>query len=231
MRIGDQELKKLKLNWNKMTINIAETHIQLLAQKAIFICERRILVISDMHLGKLLHFRKHGIFIPSPTLNPDLKRMISLIDCLNPLEVVFLGDLFHSDKNSEYDSFISTINLYPHIQFTLTRGNHDIIPEEMFTTRNISVVVEKILESNIILRHQLPKELIDGCFYIIGHIHPGYRLQIRGRQTFRLPCFHQGANSLTLPAFGTHTGLFIPDFLYPDKVYVIMNDTVLKITQ
>src|SRR5690606_29172463 len=87
---------------------------------------------STFGLPKLLHFRKHGLFIPTPTLNPDLKRMITLIHSLNPLEVVFLGDLFHSDQNSEYDSFISSINLYPNIQFTLTKGNHEIIPEKVF---------------------------------------------------------------------------------------------------
>ena len=212
-----------------MIIKIREVEIQLLAEKAIFISEQKILVIADMHLGKLTHFRKKGIFVPSPPVNSDLETLISLIGKFNPIEVVFLGDLFHSENNSDYHSFLSTIQLFPEIQFTLTKGNHDIIPDEVFINDNIDVVEEKKLRNEVILIHQPPKQMSESSFYIIGHIHPGVRIQGRGRQNFRLPCFHQTRKVLTLPAFGTHTGLFIPDYLATDLVYVIMNDEVVKI--
>src|SRR5690606_10246841 len=122
--------------------------------KAIFIVKAGILVLADMHLGKLVHFRKNGIFVPTPAVNQDLKTLIYLIEKFEPVEVVFLGDLFHSEKNSEYYHFVDTINLFPSIQFTLTKGNHDIIPEEFFDDRTISIVKEKVLESNIVLMHQ-----------------------------------------------------------------------------
>src|SRR5690554_1185428 len=115
-----------------MIIDIRGTQVQLLAHKAIFIIKQKVLVIADMHLGKLVHFRRNGIFTPTPIVNQDLKTLIFLIEQLEPNEVVFLGDLFHSEKNSEYYDFIDTINLFPAIQFTLTKGNHDIIPEEIF---------------------------------------------------------------------------------------------------
>jgi DNA ligase-associated metallophosphoesterase len=212
-----------------MIINIRGTEIQLLGQKAIFIVKAGILVLADMHLGKLVHFRKNGIFVPTPAVNQDLKTLIYLIEEFEPVEVVFLGDLFHSEKNSEYYHFVDTINLFPSIQFTLTKGNHDIIPEEFFDDRTISIVKEKVLESNIVLMHQLPKYPNQESFYIIGHIHPGYRLEGKGRQSYRLPCFHLSVHSLTLPAFGIHTGLFIPEFLETDNIYVIMNEEVVKI--
>lgn len=212
-----------------MIINIREIEIQLVAEKAIFICQEKILVIADMHLGKLIHFRKKGLFVPSPPFNSDLEMLVSLIERFEPLEVVFLGDLFHSENNSDYHSFISTIQLFPEIQFTLTKGNHDIIPDEIFINDHIAVVEEKTLENDVVLIHQLPKELSEVSFYIIGHIHPGYRIQGIGRQSYRLPCFHQTSNVLTLPAFGTHTGLFILDILSTDVVYVILNDDVVKI--
>jgi DNA ligase-associated metallophosphoesterase len=212
-----------------MIINIRGTEIQLLGKKAIFIVKAGILVLADMHLGKLVHFRKNGIFVPTPAVNQDLKTLIYLIEEFEPVEVVFLGDLFHSEKNSEYYHFVDTINLFPSIQFTLTKGNHDIIPEEFFDDRTISIVKEKVLESNIVLMHQLPKYPNQESFYIIGHIHPGYRFEGKGRQSYRLPCFHLGIHSLTLPAFGIHTGLFIPEFRETDQVYVIMNEEVVKI--
>ena len=212
-----------------MIIKIREIEIQLVAEKAIFISKEKILVIADMHLGKLTHFRKKGIFVPSPPLNSDLEILISLIKRFDPVEVVFLGDLFHSENNSDYHSFISTIQLFPEIQFTLTKGNHDIIPDEIFINDKIDVIEEKTLRNDVVLIHQVPKQVSENSFYIIGHIHPGVRIQGRGRQNFRLPCFYQTSKVLTLPAFGTHTGLFIPEYVATDLVYVIMNDDVVKI--
>lgn len=212
-----------------MIINIRGVQVQLLAERAIFIGKQKILVIADMHLGKLIHFRKKGLFVPSPPVNSDLQTLIFLIKRFDPREVVFLGDLFHSENNSDYHPFISTIQLFPEIHFILTKGNHDIIPDEIFINDNIKVVEEKLLENNIVLTHQLPKKINGGSFYIIGHIHPGYRIQGRGRQSYRLPCFHQTSKVLTLPAFGTHTGLFIPEITSTDVVYVIMNEDVVKI--
>lgn len=212
-----------------MIINIRGTEIQLLSQKAIFIVKKRILVLADMHLGKLVHFRKNGIFVPTPAVNQDLKTLIDLIEKFEPVEVVFLGDLFHSEKNTEYYHFVDTINPFTEIQFTLTKGNHDIIPKEFFNDCNVSIEQEKVLESNIVLMHQLPKHPNQDIFYIIGHIHPGYRFEGKGRQSYRFPCFHLGIHSLTLPAFGIHTGLFIPEFLETDQVYVVMNEEVVRI--
>jgi DNA ligase-associated metallophosphoesterase len=212
-----------------MTIDIQGTEIQLLAQKAIFITKQKILVLADMHLGKLVHFRRHGIFIPKPAVNHDLEALIYLVEKFEPKEVIFLGDLFHSEGNSEYLQFLTTINLFPRIQFTLTKGNHDIIPEDIFRDNKVSVVKERVLENSIVLRHQLSPQPDQTLFHIVGHIHPGYRVQGLGRQSFHLPCFHLGIRTLTLPAFGRHTGLFTPDFLDSDVVYVIMNEEVVKI--
>ncbi len=212
-----------------MIIDIRGFEIQLLAQKAIFFTNQKILVLADLHLGKLVHFRRKGIFVPAPAVNHDLNILIYLIEKFEPKEVVFLGDLFHSEKNSEYLQFIRTINLFPSIQFTLTKGNHDIIPEDFFKDNRVSVVKERVLENKISLRHQLASQPDEKLFYIIGHIHPGCRVEGRGRQSYRLPCFHLGISSLTLPAFGMHTGLFIPDFLGTDVVYAIMNEDVVKI--
>src|SRR5690554_203383 len=214
-----------------MIINIRDTEIQLLSQRAIYLVQYKILVIADMHLGKLLHFRKKGIFVPAIAVNEDLEIMQKLIEEYNPKEVIFLGDLFHSEKNSECDCFLKTIALFPLIKFTLTKGNHDIIPEEFFNNAQVEIVKERIFENKIVLRHQLPKNPEPDTFYIIGHFHPGYVIHRKARQTFRLPCFYQYGNVLILPAFGKFTGLFIPEFSEEGTNYVIINDEVIHIAK
>jgi len=211
-----------------MTITIRGTEIQLLPQRAIYLPKYELLVIADMHLGKLVHFRKKGLFVPTSEWNEDLEILQLLIRKYQPKEVLFLGDLFHSEINSEYDDFLNSITEYPNVKFTLTKGNHDIIPPEYFQKAQVEIIEEKILANNIVLRHQLPKRTQEDIFYIIGHIHPGYIFQGRGRQFYRLPCFHQSENMLTLPAFGKHTGLFIPEFMLEDSKYVIINEEVIQ---
>lgn len=210
-----------------MIITIRGLEIELLAQKAIFLPQERILVVADMHLGKLAHFRKAGIFVPDQSENEDLLVLQSLIEAHGPAEVVFLGDLFHSEKNSSHQSFLVLLNRFPDVKYTLTKGNHDIIPKSFFQDASVEIVEKRDLDNDIVLRHQLPARPLDNEFYIIGHIHPGYLVSGRGRQFFRLPCFHQNENTLVLPAFGRHTGLFIPEPSAANKNYVIMNNDIV----
>ncbi len=212
-----------------MTIKINGTEIHLLPQKAVYIPEQKILVIADMHLGKLAHFRRKGIFAPIRRINEDLENLELLLDEYKPIEVVFLGDLFHSEVNSEYDDLFTKVIQFPHIHFILTKGNHDIIPYETFQDAQISVIQEKDLGNGIVLRHQLPQSPRENVFYLVGHIHPGCTIQGKGRQIYRFPCFHYSDHVLTLPAFGKHTGLFIPDFLPNDSIYAVMNEEVIRV--
>src|SRR5690606_20795223 len=173
--------------------------------------------------------RSKGIFAPIRPANEDLENLELLLNKYKPGEVVFLGDLFHSEINSEYDDFSNIVTKFPHIRFTLTKGNHDIIPQDIFQDANISVTQEKDLSNGIVLRHEVPRNLREGVFYLVGHIHPGCTIQGKGRQTYRFPCFHYSDHVLTLPAFGKHTGLFIPDFHTNDRIYAIMNEEVIRV--
>ena len=214
-----------------MIISIRETEIELLCQRAIYLVQDKILVIADMHLGKLMHFRKKGLFVPTIAMNEDLETMQRLIEKYKPVELVFLGDLFHSELNSECDNFLRTIALFPHIKFTLTKGNHDIIPAEFFTNAQVEIVTERILKNQIVLRHQLPRIPEPNVFYIIGHVHPGFVIHRKARQNVRLPCFYHYGNVFILPAFGKFTGLFIPEFSKEGVNYVIINDEVMRIAK
>jgi len=212
-----------------MTIHIRNTSIQLLAERAVYFPLHQMLVMADLHLGKLVHFRRKGLFVPISQENEDLGLLERLIVDHQPKEVVFLGDLFHSETNSDYQLFASVISRFPEVNFKLTKGNHDIIPSSLFTQINMQVVEELLLPGRIILCHQLPKVLEENSFYITGHIHPGYLFHGKARQTFRLPCFHQNSIGLTLPAFGKHTGLYFPEYQAGDFCFVIVGDQIVEV--
>src|SRR5690554_1308699 len=102
-----------------MIITVRDTSIQLLSERAIYLPNHQMLVLADLHLGKLVHFRRKGLFVPKSEVNEDLILLESLIKEHQPKEVVFLGDLFHSETNSDYQDFAKSISRFPEVQFTL----------------------------------------------------------------------------------------------------------------
>ncbi|MCB0373931.1 MAG: metallophosphoesterase, partial [Muricauda sp.] len=66
-------------------------------------------------------------------------------------------------------------------------------------------------------------------FTFCGHIHPAVKLSGFGRQQLRLPCFFKSKNQMILPAFGEFTGTHALKPKKEDEVYVIVEDSVVKI--
>ena len=194
-----------------MQIEIAGTTILLLPQKAMFLPEHSILVIADLHLGKAQHFRKSGIFMPAGSAAKDYLILNSLIAQYNPRQVWFLGDLFHSIHNSEWLQFEAFIHSCPEIDFTLIKGNHDIIKEEYYDKLGVAVVPHVLRLDQLLFSHEPMPDVEEGKVNIAGHIHPGCVIHGKGRQSYRLPCFHFKGQNFLLPAFGYLTGLSVMD--------------------
>ena len=93
-----------------MEIEIRGQHFQLLPQKAVYWREKNTLLISDLHLGKITHFRKEGIAVPSIAYHRNFSILDELIDTLHAERIIFLGDLFHHKRNKEWEVFESWRN-------------------------------------------------------------------------------------------------------------------------
>lgn len=185
------------------------THFHFLAQnlfldplKAIFWQERKMLIISDLHIGKAAHFRKSGIPIPKSVHSHDYQNMNSLISHYEPESLVFLGDLFHSDINDEWNDFLVWLKLHEKTHMILVKGNHDILSDNIYNQSNL-IITDKLLENPFLFTH----EKAETKYYnISGHIHPSIRLSGAARQTISLPCFYFAKESAVIPAFGNFTG-------------------------
>ncbi|HLT09035.1 MAG TPA: ligase-associated DNA damage response endonuclease PdeM [Cyclobacteriaceae bacterium] len=206
-----------------------EELIQLLPEKVAFLPQHQTLVVADIHLGKASHFRKEGIMIPFPSACPDLQCLTELITSLQPRKVVFLGDLFHSSLNNEWNEMRDFLQRFPHIRFILTKGNHDILPAAIFEETSIEVVDEYWLGRHLVFTHA-PLPAVEGeALNIVGHIHPGVLIKAKGRQSFRLPCFFHQGHCLILPAFGQLTGLHILKKGADSKVFPVLMDEVIAL--
>ena len=86
-------------------ITILNEELVLTNQRAIYWNKESALILSDLHIGKTAHFRRHGIPMPDDILQKDLRRLKELINHFNTRRLIFVGDLFHAEANSDMDTF------------------------------------------------------------------------------------------------------------------------------
>lgn len=211
-----------------MIIEVQNIKLQLLPEKAMYWPSIKSLFVADLHFGKVMHFRKAGIGIPTGAIHENLERFSSLLLNREVDTVYLLGDLFHSDENIEWQLFVELIEKFSHIKFILIIGNHDILPANMYNEINLEVF-DQIKIENILFTHHPEEQIEKGYYNICGHIHPGIRLSGNARQSLRLPCFYFGESQGILPAFGAFTGTKTIKTKKGDQVFVIADDEIIKI--
>lgn len=206
---------------------IKETNLLLLPQKAILMKDERTLLIADLHLGKVNHFRRSGIPVPEAVNNKNLEVLIDMINRLQPQRVIFLGDLFHSHYNEEWEALGQVVRHFQECKFQLVRGNHDIMSSLQYERYQLEVF-EQLDVGPFLLTHEPLESIKRGVYNMAGHIHPGVRLLGKGRQSMTLPCFYFGKHQAILPAFGLFTGYVSIPVSKEDDVFIIANHRVIK---
>ncbi|MDQ7916192.1 ligase-associated DNA damage response endonuclease PdeM [Mesonia sp. MT50] len=186
-----------------------------------------ILLIADVHLGKIAHFRKHGSAVPQKAILKNFEQLKKVVDTYQPEKIYFLGDLFHSAYNSEFAYFKTWVQ-EQQADLVLIVGNHDIISPTHFKNLGIALKEEICLERFLLTHHPEERE---GFFNICGHIHPGFRLRGMGRQHEKLSCFFKTKHQLILPAFGTFTGKYLLQQSKNNQIYVCTETEVILIPQ
>lgn len=207
-----------------------ETFI-LLPQKALFWENRLTLIVADVHLGKVGHFRKAGIAIPRELEQEDLALLSDLIAEHKPSRVIFLGDFFHSDMNNDWDWVVMWRDLFRDVTMVLVRGNHDIIHDRYYRALGFELV-EALTEGPFLFTHEplsAEKLKVAGKYVVSGHIHPGVKLRGKGRQSAVLPCYSFGERQALLPSFGKFTGKFCIRHEESDKVFGVLRNKVLAL--
>lgn len=196
----------------------------LLPYKAIYIERYKTLIAADIHLGKVGHFRNAGIAIPGGLAEADLINLDLIIKQYEVAEILILGDLFHSGVNYDLRLFDSWRDVHHAVDISLVKGNHDILSDEIYSNFDIKLHRKYFLWNRFLLTHKPMDEDIQlaGCDYIFsGHVHPGVRLEGKGRQSISLPCYYFNDKQCILPAFGEFTGKHIVRPNGKDRVYVI----------
>jgi|SRR6218665_135312 len=208
-----------------LTIVIQNQTFILHSTGAMFWKDKNTLLISDVHLGKVMHFRKHGVALPGNAVAKNFEQLNLVLDYFDPETVIFLGDLFHSKKNTEWGLFEKWVSETTS-KIILVAGNHDVIDPKHYQKLNIDIYSAIVTDGFLLTHHPEERE---NFFNFSGHIHPAVKMRGVGRQSLKLPCFFKKPNQMILPAFGEFTGTY---FMIPtehDCVYALTKDEVILV--
>lgn len=218
----------LQYNWQGHVFGLSP-------QRFIYWGKEKTIILSDLHLGKTGHFRKEGIAMPQQVYKEDLQRLFTIIQQFKPNRLLIVGDMVHSKHNKELDWFCRWRNDFSQTDFTLIKGNHDILKDEWYNKNCITVckeiqmdgirfVHDDTIQNGEIVEDGKTERIIQPT--ISGHIHPGILLKGIAKQSMQLPCFFFNQQQCFLPAFSHFTGTFTMKPQKGDDVFVMMGNEI-----
>jgi uncharacterized protein len=201
------------------------------SNRTVFWEQEKILILSDLHIGKTGHFRKNGIGVPPAVAKEDMQRLVDSIQFFKPQQLLIVGDLFHSIENKEHDWFLKWRNDFQNINFILVKGNHDIVAAEWYAKAQIEVAPHYWQKNNFTFVHHIQDYTATGeAEYIFsGHIHPAVVIKGLGKQSLRFPCFYFTKKYAVLPAFGKFTGTYLVEPSRNEKAFAVVNKSVIAV--
>lgn len=211
-----------------MNIDCKGEQLTLTREKAIYWAAKKMLIVSDLHIGKSAHFRKSGIQVPSLVGHTDLQRLTTLMKAFHPDLLLVTGDMFHNNINSDAHAFTEWRRSFAKLKIVLIKGNHDDLKDEDYTALDIVVHHKELLCFPFRFIHDKPAEP-DQYYNISGHLHPGVILHGKARQRLKFPCFYFGKHAAILPAFSVFTGLKLIEPEKGDRFYAITPERVIKV--
>jgi len=166
----------------------------------LFWLEKKIAILSDLHLEKGSSFASLGQFIPPYDSEETLKKLINFLKTHEVQTIILLGDTFHdggalnrmsSKVKSIFDSLVENYEII----FVL--GNHENKMKSAFIKFYERYIVDDI--------HFLHEAVLEKKYQISGHFHPVASLKINSKQITE-KCLIHSENHIIMPAFGEFTG-------------------------
>ena len=167
-------------------------------EPALFIKEKKILVIADLHIGIESELKEHGVNTESQT-QKILNHFISICKKHKPETIIILGDIKHNiptstiQERNDVKNFLNQIKDIAKVY--IVPGNHDgniawIKPEEITIQPSDGFCIENV---GFVHGHRWPsKQVISSDQVITAHTHPTIMLTDRLEHKTFEPCWIKG---------------------------------------
>ncbi len=171
--------------------------LHLLPSGGLYWPARKLLAVSDLHLGKSERLaRRGGALLPPYETQATLEKLDRDLEATKAETIICLGDSFDDLAAAEGINEASRLwltRLMAGRGWTWITGNHDPGPIEIGGTHRAELKITPFTFRHI----AEPSERAE----ISGHYHPKARLAGQSK-----PCFLADADRLILPAYGVYTG-------------------------
>ena len=177
--------------------------------------KKRILVISDLHLGYEGSVRREGVFLPMGAYEETINDMNKIFEKIGKVDmVVILGDLKHEigaileEEWKEVLDFIDYLSKNT-AEIIIVKGNHDVMVQFIIKARKVKVVDNFIYNGLAFLHGDRDfKEIYNEKIktWVMGHLHPAINLKDKiGVKEEKYKCFligrYKGKKIIILPSF------------------------------
>lgn len=183
-----------------MTLTVNGAALEADRSGALYWPERRLLVVSDLHLEKGSSYAARGLPLPPYDTAETLRRLAEVCGRFRPDAVICLGDSFHDMGGPERlatKDRETIARLAAGRDWIWIAGNHD--PELPASLPGRMAV--DLTAGPLVFRHEASASAGE----ISGHYHPSARIKTRGRLVGG-KCFVTDGRRLVMPAFGAYTG-------------------------
>ena len=185
-----------------LAFEVAGERLSLQACGALWWEDSEVLVVSDLHLEKGSSYAARGQMLPPYDTRTALRRIAALVEELQPVTVISLGDSFH-DRSARPRMAADDVALVQAmtgaVDWVWIEGNHDPKPPEDLGGR----MAGELRLGALVFRHEPSAGPARG--EIAGHLHPCARVAGRARSV-RSRCFASDGQRLVMPAYGALTG-------------------------
>ena len=209
-------------------VEVRGERLVLRADRSLYWPARWTLCVADLHFGKADAFRAASVPIPGGAA-ATLARLDAALRETGAERLIVIGDFWHV-REGRTEDLLAELTAWraerSELTIELVRGNHDRAgdPPEGWGEDWLTVA---LADPPFLFAHH-PKASPDG-YVLAGHLHPGIRLEGRGRERLQLPCFWFGTEVGVLPAFGSFTGSAIIVPFSGDRIFAIADGSVIPI--
>jgi putative SbcD/Mre11-related phosphoesterase len=206
---------------------------------SLFVKKKKLLVISDVHLGVEGEHHRKGVLIPKFHLKELIKHFEYIFSKAKPETILITGDLKHEFGGISEQEWRDILRFFDFLskhakKIVLLKGNHDPFLGPIAKKRNLEVVKEYQTGSYLFVHGDYEPTLSKAVKTVfMGHEHPAISLREKTKVE-KFKCFlkgkYKGRELIVLPSLNLLTegtdvlqGVFLSPLLTDQnyEVYVV----------